>query len=388
MTANVLGRIFIKDRDNVNDKHVRAAWGTLVSAVGIILNVLLFIGKFTVGSLFGMISVSADAVNNLSDAGSQLISLVSFRLSSKPADRKHPFGHARIEYVASMIVSMIIIIIGFSLLSESLGKLASPEEVTFSWVTVAVLGVSVLCKVYLALLNRTVGKKIDSAVMRATTADSLSDAGATGAVLLAYIISAASGFNLDAYFGVIVSLLIMWAGVKILNEMKNTLLGEAPDTETVEGIVEIVEAHREEGALGIHDLAVHNYGPGRTIASLHVEVDGSSDIFVTHDMIDNIEAELREKLGIEATIHLDPIVVGEEAYTLRTAVAEKLCELDRAITIHDFRFVRGTTHTNLIFDLVMPYENPTPEDEMIDAVKSKVRELDPTYNAVVKIDRG
>lgn len=384
--TELLGKLFIKNSESTHDPAVRRGWGTLVSIIGIAMNVLLFVGKFAVGSIFGAVSISADAINNLSDAGSQLISLVSFRISAKPADRKHPFGHARIEYVASMAVSFVILVIGFDLLRESAGKIFSHGETEFSWLSVAVLAASIAVKLWLALINRNVGKKIDSSVMRATAADSLSDVAATGGVLAAQLILRFTGMNADAYLGVAVSLLIMWAGVKILNEQKNLLLGEAPDAELVKNITDIVNSYT--GVLGVHDLIVHNYGPGRSLASLHVEVDGSADIFESHEMIDNIEKRLCDELGISATIHLDPIVTDDsEVGAARRAVQEKMEEIDPRFSIHDFRMVKGRTHTNLIFDIAAPFEQKMTDAEIRAAANLKLCELDPTFCGVITIDR-
>lgn len=384
--TELLGKLFIKDPDNVKDAAVRRAWGTLVSVIGIIANILLFAGKFAVGTLFGAVSISADAINNLSDAGSQLISLVSFRISAKPADRRHPFGHARIEYVASMAVSFVILVVGFDLLRESVGKIFSHGETEFSWLSVAVLGASVAVKLALALLNSRVGAKTDSSVMRATAVDSLSDVAATGGVLAAQLLLRFAGINADAYLGAAVSLLIMWAGVRILNEQKNRLLGEAPDEELVRQILGIVNSY--DGILGVHDLIVHNYGPGRSIVSLHAEVDGSADIFESHDLIDNVEKRLADELGLSATIHLDPIVTDNgEVGAVRRAVQLKMEEIDPRFTIHDFRMVKGKTHTNLIFDIAAPFEQKFGDADIRAAACAKLRELDPSYCGVITVDR-
>lgn len=384
--TELLGKLFIKDPDNVKDAAVRRAWGTLVSVIGIIANILLFAGKFAVGTLFGAVSISADAINNLSDAGSQLISLVSFRISAKPADRRHPFGHARIEYVASMAVSFVILVVGFDLLRESVGKIFSHGETEFSWLSVAVLGASVAVKLALALLNSRVGAKTDSSVMRATAVDSLSDVAATGGVLAAQLLLRFAGINADAYLGAAVSLLIMWAGVRILNEQKNLLLGEAPDEELVRQILGIVNSY--DGILGVHDLIVHNYGPGRSIVSLHAEVDGSADIFESHDLIDNVEKRLADELGLSATIHLDPIVTDNgEVGAVRRAVQLKMEEIDPRFTIHDFRMVKGKTHTNLIFDIAAPFEQKLDDADIRAAACAKLRELDPSYCGVITVDR-
>lgn len=382
-----LGRIFIRDHNNVGSPAVRRAWGTLVSVIGIICNILLFVGKFTLGSLLGAVSLTADAVNNLSDAGSQLISLVSFRLSAKPADRKHPYGHARIEYLASMVVAFMVVIIGFDLFRESIGRIRSGEAAEASCLSVIVLAASMLVKLMLAGLNRSVGRRIDSSVMRATAADSLSDAAATCGVLAGQVVLLAWNFNIDAYIGCVVSLLIMWAGVQLLVEQKDRIIGEAPSTELVEQIRRTVMAHKD--VLGVHDLMVHDYGPGRCIASLHAEVDGDADIYASHDMIDNIEKELGDTLGVSATIHLDPIVTDDaELTSAKDAVIAALERHGVGYCIHDFRMVRGGTHTNVIFDIVVPFEDRRDDAAIRAAVKAAVTETDKKYIAVITIDRG
>ena len=388
--TELLSRLFVKNHQDAQNPAVRTAYGTMVSITGIILNILLFGAKFVVGSLFGAISIVGDAVNNLSDAGTQIISLISFRIAAKPADREHPFGHARIEYVTSMIVSFLVMLVGFELLKSSVSQIFSPERPDSSPIAIIVLIGSMLCKLWLGLFNRTIGKRIDSSVMRATAADSLSDVFATGAVLVATVlpmIFTDMKWNPDAYMGVIVAALIMVAGFRILNESKNAILGEAPSEEIVKQITDVVDKY--EGALGIHDMVVHNYGPGRIIASLHIEVDGSVNVFETHDMIDTIEKELREACGIEATIHMDPIVTDDEQVTaLRQKTAEAVKKIHTSMQIHDFRFVAGATHTNLIFDVVVPFEVKMSEAEVKAAVAEKVKEIDPTYCVVLNIDHA
>ena len=388
--TELLSRLFVKNHQDAQNPAVRTAYGTMVSITGIILNLLLFTAKFVVGSLFGAISIVGDAVNNLSDAGTQIISLISFRIAAKPADREHPFGHARIEYVTSMIVSFLVMLVGFELLKSSIAQIFSPELPDSSPIAIIVLIGSMLCKLWLGLFNRTIGKRIDSSVMRATAADSLSDVFATGAVLVATVlpmIFTNMKWNPDAYMGVIVAALIIVAGFRILNESKNAILGEAPSEEIVNQITNIVDKY--EGALGIHDMVVHNYGPGRIIASLHIEVDGSVDVFETHDMIDTIEQELREACGIQATIHMDPIVTNDEQVTaLRQKTAEAVQKIHPSMQIHDFRFVAGTTHTNLIFDVVVPFEVKMSEAEVKAAVAEKVKEIDPSYFVVLNIDHA
>lgn len=384
--THLLCKLFIKDRDNTSSPAVRRAYGTLVSTVGITLNLLLAIGKLIVGLLTGALSIQADAVNNLSDAGAQIISLVTFRIAAKPADRDHPFGHARIEYVASMIVSFFILLIGWELLSDSFDKVLHPTKTLFSWVSVGVLGASVLVKLWLCLFNRKIAKKIDSSVMRATAADSLSDAGATLAVLISTLIFKFTDLDIDAYVGILVAILIMVAGIKILSETKNSILGEKPSEETVDQINEAVSRYPD--VLGIHDLVVHNYGPGRIMVSLHIEVDGHVDIFKSHDTADCIERVLREEYGMEATVHMDPIVTNDPLVEeLKHLVLDLVKGIDPALMIHDFRIVPGDTHTNLIFDIAAPFECRVSDEDICRKVSEGVRARRSECFTVITIDR-
>ena len=393
--TNLLTKLFIKNADNVGDVHVRSAYGTMVSVVCIVLNLLVAGGKIAIGALFGALSITADGMNNLSDAGSSLVSLVSFRMAAKPADREHPFGHARIEYVASLLVAVIIIIVGWTLFTDSFGTLipilqgeVSAEVQKVEWLTCVVLGVSVLVKLWMFLFNRKVGNKIDSSVMHATATDCLSDAGATLGVLAAQI--AAFYLNLpwlDSAVGIALSVLIMIAGVRVLGETKNSILGEAPDEQIVAGIKATVGEYPE--ALGIHDMMVHSYGPGHHIASLHVEVDGAADVFHTHDVIDNIEKRLHDELGIIATIHMDPIVTHDETVNALREMAIRVVKgIDERLSTHDFRVVQGPTHTNLIFDVEAPFECKLSDAEIKQAINAALRaRTDATYFAVVTVDR-
>ena len=387
--TELLSKLFVKNHKNTTDPIVRSAYGTMVSIIGILLNALLFAAKFTVGTLCGSVAISADAVNNLSDAGSQLISLITFRIASKPADREHPFGHARIEYVASMIVSFLILYIGVELLKESIGKIITPEPPEPSYVSLFVLLGSILCKLWLGVFNKRIAKRIDSSVMNATATDCFSDCLSTSAVLIATAVALffpALNLNLDAYMGVIVAILIIIAGIKILLETKNSILGEAPSEEIVQTIYNTVKEYPL--ALGIHDLIVHNYGPGHCIASFHIEVDGNEDIFLIHDMADTVEQRLRREYGIEATVHMDPIVTdNEEINRLRSLVEAEIAIIDSRMRIHDFRFVPGETHTNLIFDIAAPYEIKMSEDEIKRAAAERISRINPSYFIVVTIDR-
>ena len=379
--TNLLCKLFIRDRENTKSPAVRRAYGTLGSVVGIILNLLLAAGKCAVGAIFGAISLVADGINNLSDAGSQIIAFISFKMAAKPADRDHPFGHARIEYVASMIVSFFILLVGWNVLSESVAKIVesfvNPDYVKtdFDWIMVIVLGVSVIVKLWLCLFNRKLSKKIGSSVMKATAA-----------VLIAMLILEFTGFDTDGYMGVIVAIIIFVAGIKILNETKNAILGESADPEVVEGVKAIVAEFPD--ALGIHDMVVHSYGPGRTIVTLHIEVDGDRSVFESHDMIDTIERRLNDELGIQSNIHMDPIVTNdEEVSRMREVVRGIVKGIDDRLDIHDFRFVRGVTHTNLIFDVNAPFELKMSDSEIRREISKRVHEYNEIFFTVTTVDR-
>jgi len=385
--TELICKLFIKDSDNVKSTQVRASYGMLASIVGIVLNIVLAAGKYAVGVLFGAISLQADGLNNMSDAISQIISLVSFKMASKPADRDHPFGHARMEYVGSMIVSFFILLVGWELLRGSAEKiLGGADKTEFSWIMIIVLGVSVLVKVWLWYFNTRLAKKIDSSVLRATGTDSLADAVATSAVLVAMLVIKFTGFDIDGYMGIAVAVLIFVAGIRILNETKNSILGSSPDPEVVDNIKRVVGEFPD--ALGIHDMVVHNYGPGRTIATLHIEVDGAKCVFESHDMIDLIEKRLREELSIESNIHMDPIVTDDEEVTaLRELARGKVREVNETLDIHDFRFVRGGTHSNLIFDISAPFEVKMSDEQIKKAVFEKIHAHDETLFTVTEVDR-
>ena len=386
---SLLGRLFIKNANNTDDPLVRRAWGTLISVLGIVLNVLLFAAKFIIGALTGMLSVQADAVNNLSDAGASAVSLVSFKISAKPADREHPFGHARVEYVASLVVSFFILFIGFELVRDAIAKFKTPTLPEFRVAAVAVLVLCIACKLWMSLFNRRVGTRIRSDVMRATATDSLCDAAATTAVLVANVLSlllpAHVAVYVDPVMSVLVAILIFIAGARVLLETNDSIIGTAPDKEVVDTIRRVVAEFPE--ALGIHDLIVHSYGAGRTIASLHIEVDGKEDIFRSHDTIDLIERRLFEE-HITCTIHMDPIVTDNAEVThWRNAVKSAVAEIDARIDVHDFRMVPGQTHTNLIFDVAVPFEVEIPEHTLKEQINGRVQALDPTYFTVITVDR-
>ena len=383
----LLAKWFIHHRDNTADGAVRRAYGTLCGAVGIGLNVLLFIGKFFAGRLSGSIAVTADAFNNLSDAGSSAVTLLGFRLAGKKPDPDHPFGHGRIEYISGLVVAGLILLMGVELAKSSFDKILHPEEVTFSALALVILAVSVAVKLYMWHYNRRIGGKIRSAAMEATASDSLSDAAATSAVLLAMLIGRWTGLAVDGYVGMVVALFILFSAYKAAKETLSPLLGQAPDPELVQHIRDIVEEH--DTVVGIHDLVVHDYGPGRQMVSLHAEVPASGDILQLHDVIDNIERELHEKLHVQAVIHMDPIVTDDETVdTLRRQVAELVRQVEPRMTIHDLRVIRGTTHTNLVFDAVLPLDAAITPAEAGRRIREKVSELDGDYYAVVTVEHS
>jgi len=387
--TDLLCKLFIKNSSDMTDSASRERHGSLASIVGIIINVLLSAIKFVAGFLSASVAVMADAVNNLSDAGSSAVTFISFKLAAKPADRDHPFGHARIEYIASMIVSFIILKVGFDFLVDSVKNIFSSEraELTFSTVSIVILSVSVLLKLWLALFYRKIGKKINSSVVLASSADSLFDAISTLAVLVSAIVVKLTSFTvIDGIVGACVSLLILVAGLRILNETKNSLLGEGPVKDTVDAIENIVNDYPE--ILGIHDMLVHNYGPDHYIASFHAEVNGKDDLYMLHDVIDNVEKRISDELNIQCTIHLDPIVIDDEVINeLRTLATSAAVAVDSSITLHDFRAVVGATHTNLIFDIVLPFESKLSPKEAKAAVSDEISKLRPDCYCVITVDR-
>lgn len=384
--TKLLIKLFIADAENTKSKKVRQSYGTLTSIVGIIVNILLFAGKFLIGTIFGSVAISADAINNLSDAGSSLISLISFKISGKPADRKHPFGHARIEYIASMAVGVIVLFIGFDLLKESFFKILEPAPMSKSLIVPVVLALSILAKLWLGFFYKGVGKTINSEILRAAAADSFSDVLSTGATLASALVWMIFDLNVDAYVGLVVSVFILIAGLKILNENKNIILGAAPDPEIIETIKE--HALSNDKILGIHDLMVHTYGAGATIASFHAEVDGKGDFFEAHDLIDNIEKELLAEHNIACTIHMDPIVTdNEEINALKGRVIESIKAVDERWHIHDFRCVTGPTHTNIIFDVEVPFEEARTSKEISSVIEAQIKSLNEKYFAVINVDR-
>ena len=384
---NLLSKIFIKNRDKVNDPAVRRAYGTLCSVYGIFLNVLLFAGKYFAGAVSGSVAIVADAFNNLSDAGSSIISLLGFAIAGKKPDLDHPFGHGRAEYLAGMLLSALIVAMGVELGKSSIEKIIHPESVEAGLLPAVILLASIAVKFYMSRYNKAVGRKISSPSMEATATDSLSDSIATTVVLLSMGVSYFFHVNVDGWAGLLVAAFIIFAGYNALRDTLSPLLGKAPDPELVKEIEETALAHPE--IVGIHDLIIHDYGPGRGFVSLHAEVNGKGEIFELHDAVDQAEREIREKFGILATIHMDPIDCdNEQLNQLRQAVAEKLTEIDPRIKIHDFRMVPGPTHTNLIFDALVPAELKLSDRALEEQIENLVHNTWKNYYAVVDIDRS
>ena len=384
---SLLSRLLIKNHKDYENPQVRQSYGMLCGLVGICLNILLFAGKYFAGTLSGSIAIVADSFNRLSDAGSSLVTLLGFRLAGKKPDPAHPYGHGRIEYISGFVVSFLILLMGFELAKSSVAKILHPEPLQAGWLPALILIASICVKVYMFLYNRAVGRKISSSAMTATATDSLSDSIATTVVLISMVIAHFFRINIDGYAGFLVALFILYAGYSAAKDTLAPLLGQAPDPDFVQRVTEIVMSHPE--VIGIHDLVVHDYGPGRKMVTLHTEVDGKGDFFTLHDAIDNIERELTAECGCHATIHMDPIESDNEAVlAMRDKVSELVRRIDPAITIHDFRVVPGKTHTNVIFDAVVPASLPMSEEAVAERIRLLVADAYPNHYAVVDIDQS
>ena len=378
-------KFFIKDYDNVKDFKVREAYGLLGGIVGIIANVLLCTTKIGIGLVSNSISILADGLNNLSDAASSIVSLWGFKLSNKPADEGHPYGHARIEYLSGLIVSFIILLLGLELIRSSFGKILHPEPLHFSWLMVVVLVLSILVKVWLYLLNRNLGKRIHSTTMIATATDSLNDMIATTAVLIALFIAKFTGFNLDGYMGVVVGLFIFYSGFNLVKETTNPLLGEAPSPELLENIQTKLMSYPH--ICGYHDLVLHSYGPNRYFASVHAEVPSDAHLLECHDIIDIIEKDFARELGINLVIHLDPIVTDDIlSNSLKQQVEKIVHTIDSNLSIHDFRMISCQTHTNLVFDVLIPVSFKMKPTLLAQTIDQEVKKIDASYYTVITLD--
>ncbi|WP_417074564.1 cation diffusion facilitator family transporter [Hominenteromicrobium sp.] len=385
MTDLIL-RIFVRDHKNTEDPAVRDKCGRVAGAVGIVTNFLLFLMKIIVGTVFHSVSVTADAVNNLTDSGSSVVTLIGFKMASKPADEKHPFGHARIEYLSGVIVSFIVIFLGLQLGMSSIEKILTPEENALTPVALVVLVISILAKLWQCLFYRKVGRMIKSESVEATSKDSRNDVIATSVVLLGAVITMLTGVNLDGYMGAAVALFIVFSGVQLTISTADPLLGQAPEGELVQTITEKMLSY--PGIIGMHDLAVHNYGVGRCFASAHCEVDAKNDILVSHDLIDNIERDFSRDLGIHMVIHLDPVIVGDaRTDALHCKVQSLVTALYPTVTIHDFRVIWGVTHSNIVFDAAVPFAVKDSDAIITQKLEAEIQKLDPDYRTVVTIDR-
>lgn len=385
--TQLLLKWFVSDYENVHDPNVRDAYGTLSGVVGILLNLLLSAGKFAAGVLTSSIAITADAINNLSDAGSSIVSLVGFKMAKEPAHKDHPFGHGRIEYIAGLIVSLIIILMGFELAKSSASKIFHPEPMQFSRLSLIILLCSIAVKLWMSVFNKRLGQLINSPTLRATATDSLSDTIATSVVVLCMIVHYFFQVNIDGIAGLIVACFILFAGYNTAKDTLSPLLGQPPDPEFVQAVNDMVLSHPD--IIGIHDLIIHNYGPGRTMMSLHAEVPNEADVMQLHDTIDIIEHELKQKFRCDAVIHMDPILIDDtQTILMREKLAILVRSIDAGCTIHDFRMTKGPSHTNLIFDLVIPYQCPLSEEEAVRQVKEKVHQLDGHYYAVIQVDRN
>lgn len=384
--TNLLVKLFVKNSCNTTDPKVRENYGKLASIVCIVLNMLLSVGKIAVGMLFGAISVTADGFNNLTDCGSNIVSLVSFKVAGKPADKEHPYGHQRVEYISAMIVAFIVLMLAIELAKESFDKILNPTPSEISYIMLAVLGVSVLVKLWMFVFNRKLGNRVNSDVLKATATDSITDVIATTAVAIASVVSYFVNFNLDGFMGIAVAIVIAIAGIGILKDTMSKLLGQAPDKQLVDSIQARIMAF--EGVLGIHDLTVHNYGPQKYYASVHVEVDASVPAMESHDLMDRIERDFLNNTDIILTIHQDPIITDDPQVTLwKEKVTEIVKSIDDRFVIHDFRAVKGVTHTNLIFDVAIPFDCKMSESEISAEISRQVSQFDDKLYVVATVEK-
>lgn len=384
--TGALTRRFVKNSDQTTDPAVRQSYGTFSGAVGICLNILLALGKLLAGLLSGSLAMTADAMNNLTDAASSIVTLIGFRLAGQKPDADHPFGHGRAEYISGFIVSILILLVGFELGRSSVEKIFHPTPVTFSWVALGVLAASILVKLWMWNFNRTLGKRIASPALEATASDSLNDAVATAAVLAGTVAGQFIPGPVDGLLGLAVAVFIFVAGINAARDTLSPLMGQVPDGELVENIQRTVLECPE--IVGVHDLVIHDYGPGRIMASLHAEVPMDADILAAHDAIDAVERRLMEQYQVLTTIHMDPISTNDDrVQTLRIQTAALVREIDQNLTIHDFRITDGPLHTNLVFDVVLPFESPFSDQELVEEIKRRVSQMDGNYFAVVEVDR-
>ena len=384
--TGLLVKLFIKDSKNIKNAKVRSSYGIFAGIVGIILNSILFVGKFIAGVISGSISITADAFNNLSDAGSSILTLVGFKMAGKPADREHPFGHGRFEYITGFVISIVIILMGIEIGKDAIIKIFKPQEVVFSYVALAIMIGSVLVKIWLGLFNRKLGNIINSKTMKANATDSLSDVVSTTAVIIGFLVSKIFEINIDGYLGTVVAFLIILAGISTAKGMLGQLLGEAPDKEFINGITEFVLS--KENIIGVHDIIVHSYGANICIVSLHAEIPGNMSVFEIHEIVDSVENELNEKFNCQSVIHMDPLATDEETKELSKKFKNLVKSIDERLSIHDFRAVNSVSFTNIIFDVVVPFDFKIQNNEIKNIISQKAKQLDETYNTIIHIDRG
>ena len=385
--TKLLVRLFIKDSENYSDKKVRTAYGVLSSITGIVLNLILAGAKYAAGVISGSISITADAINNLSDAGSSIVSFFGVRISPKPPDKDHPYGHGRVEYISAFIVSFFVLFMGVELLKDSVGKIINPEPVKFSFLSLAILIISILCKLWLGVFNKNLGKKINSAPMMAVMKDSFSDCLATGVAAVSIIVSAFSDINIDGYLGVVVAVFIFIAGFDILRETLGDILGRPPEAEFVEEITEKIMSYPH--VCGVHDMIIHDYGPSCRFASVHAEVPSDEDIMELHDIIDGIERDIYNEYGMLTSIHMDPVVINDERINeLKKITQDSVSRIDERLSIHDFRVVEGPSHTNLIFDVLLPSDMKCSNREICQKIEDELSKIDERFFCVITVDHA
>lgn len=385
--TKLLVKLFIKDSENYSDKKVRTAYGVLSSITGIVLNLILAGAKYAAGVISGSISITADAINNLSDAGSSIVSFFGVKISAKPPDKDHPYGHGRVEYISAFIVSFFVLFMGVELLKDSVGKIINPEPVKFSFLSLAILVISILCKLWLGVFNKNLGKKINSAPMMAVMKDSFSDCLATGVAAVSIIVSAFSDINIDGYLGVVVAVFIFIAGFDILKETLGDILGRPPEAEFVEEITDKIMSYPH--VCGVHDMIIHDYGPSCRFASVHAEVPSDEDIMELHDIIDGIERDIYNEYGMLTSIHMDPVVINDERINeLKKLTQDSVSRIDERLSIHDFRVVEGPSHTNLIFDVLLPSDMKCSNREICQKIEDELSKIDERFFCVITVDHA
>ncbi len=385
--TSLLLKLFVKDYRNTSDAKVREKYGVLSGFVGIAVNIILAVSKLIIGTFSGSISITADAVNNFSDAGSSVITLIGFKISNKPADSSHPYGHGRIEYISGLIVSFIVLMFGIELMKTSIDRIINPVAITYSLWAIVVLILSIGCKIWLGLSNRKLGKSINSTAMSAVFTDCLSDSGATAVTIISMLLAHFAGINIDGLLGVVVAVIIIVAGVNIIRDTLNPLLGQAPDKELVKNIEDLILSY--DKVVGLHDLIIHNYGSSKIFGSVHVEVPVNENILVVHEIMDSIEVEIKNKFGVELVAHSDPLETDNELVAKsKEELIAIIRDIDESLTIHDFRIVSGPTYTNLIFDVVVPFNLKMTEDEVKEKISKNVKHHKPNCNCVITVDRS